>query len=91
MPDFIDQDRIEGGRVSDKVRTAPRCVWNYLHRSAIVLAHHPSAEEITTEFFVLKANSCKSCAQYMRGQMMEFSAVLQKEIKKLVEKVSLSL
>ena len=86
MPDFIDQVYDRG-----EIRTAPRCVWNYLHRSAVVLAHHPSAEEVTTESFVLKANTCYSCSKYMRGQMLEFSGVLRKEIKKVVEKVSLSL
>ena len=92
MPDFIDQDRNDDGRATYvRVRSAPRCVWNYLHRSALVLARHPSAEAISTEGFVMESNKCDRCAQYMRGQLLEFSVLLGKEIKKAVETVSLSL
>ena len=97
MPDFIHQTatsespEAEFTHVSDEIRSGPRCLWNYLHRSALVLAHHPSAEAITTETFVLKSNNCHSCAQYMRGHMLELSVVLGGEIKKAVERVSLSL
>ena len=71
-------------------RTSPRCMWNYLHRSAIVLAHHPSAEAVTTEDFVLKSSGCSSCPQSMRGHVLELSVVFGREIKKAVEHVSLS-
>ena len=71
-------------------RTSPRCMWNYLHRSALVLAHHPSAAAVTTEDFVMKSNGCTSCAQNMRGHVLELSVVLGGEIKKAVEQVSLS-
>jgi hypothetical protein len=42
-------------------RAAPRCLWNYLHRSALVLAHHPSVEEITSDVFVTRgpAHACR--------------------------------
>ena len=94
MPDFIDQASTEAealGILIDVMRTAPRCVWNYLHRSALVLARHPSANAITTEAFVMESNRCEICAQYMRGQLLEFSVLLGEEIKEVVKKVSLSL
>ena len=71
-------------------RTSPRCMWNYLHRSALVLAHHPSAEAVTTEAFVLRSNGCNSCTQHMRGHVLELSVALGGEIKRAVERVSLS-
>ena len=72
-------------------RAAPRCMWNYLHRSALVLAHHPSVEEITGDAFVMKSNGCRSCAQYMRGHLLNLSVVLAGEIRKAIEQVGLSL
>ena len=98
MPDFINQTSTShGGPRSHNYkgppkRSGPRCVWNYLHRSALVLAHHPSAEAITMESFVLKTNNdCPSCAQSMREDMLEISVVLGGEIKNAVKQVSLSL
>ena len=94
MSDFTDQtanSHIGPGHDQSKRRIGPRCVWNYLHRSALVLARHPTAEAITTEAFVLKTNNCSSCARYMRGHMLELSAVLGGEIKNVVKQVSLSL
>jgi hypothetical protein len=75
----------------EKRSSGPRCLWNYLYRSALVLAHHPTAEAVTTEAFVLKSNDCTSCAQYLRGDMLEIGAVLGREIKNAVQRVSLSL
>ena len=72
-------------------RTAPRCMWNYLHRSALVLAHHPSVEAITSDAFVMKSNGCDKCAQYMRGHLLDLSVVLAGEIRKAIEQVGLSL
>jgi hypothetical protein len=73
-------------------RYGPRCLWNYLYRSALVLAHHPTADTITTEDFVLKTNDCSSsCASNLRACMLEISVGFGKEIKKAVERVSLSL
>jgi hypothetical protein len=66
-----------------------RCSWNYLHRAALGLAHHPSAE--TMEAFVLKNHDCPSCAQFIRRDMHEFGEILTREVKKAVEQVSLSL
>jgi hypothetical protein len=92
MSDFIDQTYIEDASKTDPsriIKSAPRCVWNYLHRSALLLARHPGVEAITAEGFVLKSNDCNSCKQYMRGQLLEFSEVLGKEIKMVLERVSL--
>ena len=71
-------------------RTSPRCMWNYLHRSAIILAHHPSAEAVTTEAFVLRSNGCSACTQHMQGHVLELSVALGGEIKRAVERVRLS-
>jgi hypothetical protein len=92
--DYGLDDRVylgDDGRRLPERRFSPRCLWNYLHRSAVVLAHHPTAQEITTEAFVLKDNHCSMCAQDMRGYMLGLSAVLGREINKAVEQVSLSL
>ncbi len=86
-PKFVNDD----GEVSSKRRTGPLCVWSYLYRSALVLAHHPTPEAITRRDFVLKANDCRSCAQYMEGHLLELSVVFKGEIKKAIDKVSLSL
>ena len=97
MPDFIRQTATSESPdgavfyVSDETRSGPRCLWNYLHRSSLVLAHHPSSEAITMKAFVLKSNDCRSCAQYRRGHMLELSVVLGEEVKKAIERVSLLL
>ena len=79
--DPSDTDRFHGSR----------CVWHYLLRSALVLAHHPTAKTITEEAFVLKNNDCDSCSHNMRGRMLEISIAFGKEIKNAVEQVSLLL
>jgi hypothetical protein len=89
MLDFIPHSS-EGEEEYFERRSGPRCLWNYLYRSALVLAHHPTAGSVTTEAFVLKSNDCSSCAQYMRGDMLEIGAVLGREIKNAVQRVSLS-
>ena len=93
MPDFLHTSKQpkRGVRSDNRIRSGPRYLWNYLYRSALVLAHHPSAEAITKEDFVVKSNDCHSCARYMRGHMLGLSVVLGGEIKKAVEQVSLSL
>ena len=95
--DFTVQASEDDGSDSDsssdeRQRSGPRCLWNYLYRSALVLAHHPSAA-IATEDFVLKSNNCRSgsCAQSMRGDMIEIGVVLGREVKNAVQRVSLSL
>jgi hypothetical protein len=72
-------------------RYGPLCLWNYLHRSALVLAHHPTPKAVAAENFVLRAHDCPSCPSDMRQQMLEFSGDFQREIKKAVERVSVSL
>lgn len=72
-------------------RVGPRCLWNFLYRSAPVLAHHPTAEAITKEDFVLKSIDCPMCTQFMRGRILEISVGLGREVKNVVERVSLSL
>ena len=69
----------------------PRCFWSYLYHSALVLAQHPTAEIVTTEAFILKANDCYSCARYMRADMLEVGTALRREINKVVKQVSLLL
>jgi hypothetical protein len=88
MPDFIPHTENHGLLERS---SGPRCLWNYLYRSALVLAHHPTAEVITTEDFVLKSNDCYACAVSARGDMLEIGMALGREIKNAVEQVSLSL
>ena len=91
MLDFMPQTSENNGVGSPARKSGPRCLWNYLYRSALVLAHHPTAEAVTTEVFILKTNDCHSCAQSMRGDMLEVGVVLGREIKNAIERVSLSL
>jgi BTB/POZ domain len=104
MPDPIPQipTSSKNGRVKNSarnpaqpappVRNGPRCLWNYLYRSALVLVHHPTAEAITKEVFVQNTNDCTNttCVQDLRGHMLEISVVLGREIKKAIQRVSLS-
>ena len=95
MPDFITQTSTSYGHNSSdegtsEKKSGPRCAWHYLHRSALVLAHHPTAKAIRTEDFVLKGNNCSTCAKSMRGPMLELSVVLAREVTNTVKKVSLS-
>jgi len=69
-------------------RSAPRFLWSYLHRSALVLAHQPSAAAVTAEDFVLKDLDCLVCRNIRRTDMLEFSRIFGTEIKKVIEKVS---
>jgi len=79
----------EGSR--SQKRQGPLCLWNYLYRSALVLAHHPAAEAIDAEDFVLKAYNCAHCHLDTRRQMLELSGVFGREIKKAVDRVSILL
>jgi hypothetical protein len=69
------------------IRSGPRWLWNYLYRSALVLAHHPTTDEISTEDFVLKTNDCRSCPP-SRLDMLEIGVVLRREISNAVKRVS---
>jgi len=81
--DWVSPD--EGSR--SQKRYGPLCLWNYLYRSALVLAHHPAAEAINAEDFVLKAYNCTHCHSDTRRQMLELSGVFGREIKKAVDRV----
>jgi len=67
----------------------PRAVWTYLHRSTLVLAHHPTPEAVTAEAFVLKTNGCHKCARRMPRYMVEISVLFGRAIKNAIEQVSL--
>jgi hypothetical protein len=69
-------------------RYGPRCLWNYLLRSAFILAHHPAAEAITAKDFVLKSLKCPTCPSGIQRDLLEFSQIFGTEIKKALEKVS---
>ena len=70
-------------------RSGPLCVWNYFHRSALVLVHHPTPDEVTIEDFVLQANDCPSCAPFLRAYMIELSVTFGREIEDAIGTVSL--
>lgn len=65
----------------------PRSLWNYMHRSAVVLAHFPAADAVGTEDFVLKEFNCTNCSSSARLPMLDFSRVFGTEISKAVRKV----
>ncbi len=70
-------------------RYAPQCLWSYLHRSALILARHPTAEAVAADDFVLKAYNCAQCPPDNRRQMLELSRAFRKEITKAIERVSI--
>lgn len=72
-------------------RYGPQCLWNYLYRAALVLAHHPAAEAIDKEDFILKSCDCTLCPSETRRQMLELGVIFGGEIKKAVERVSILL
>lgn len=72
-------------------RYGPLCLWNYLHRSALILARHPSAKAISAEDFVMKGCDCPSCPSDTRLHILEFRLVFVREIEKAVERVSVLL
>ena len=82
--------RTQTSNTSSK-RYGPRSLWNYLYCSALLLSHHPTAEEITTKDFVLKTNKCNSCSHTIRKDLLEVSDLLWREVKNAVKRVSLSL
>jgi hypothetical protein len=86
MRDIVQDRPVSGSQLSSS-RIAPRYLWSYLHRSALVLAHHPSVAAVTTEEFVLKDLDCSVCVNFRRTDMLEFSRVFGAEIKKVIEQV----
>jgi hypothetical protein len=86
MRDIV-QDRPTSDSKPSTSRTAPRYLWSYLHRSALVLAHQPSVAAITAEVFVLKDLDCPVCINFRRPDMLEFSRLFGAEIEKAIEQV----
>jgi len=84
--DFIG---VDPATLSRKQRFGPRCLWNYLHRSAIVLAHHPSPDAVTEESFVLASLDCKFCPSYTRHDLLGFSKVFGTKIKNAIGNIRL--
>ena len=82
------QDRQVSDPKSSMSPSPPSYVWNYLHRSALVLAYHPSVEAVTAEDFVLKDIDCPACMRVRRTKMLEFSRDFGVEVKKAIEQVS---
>ena len=66
-------------------------MWDYLHRSSLALVHHPTPEAVTAQDFVLRFDDCQSCPYDVRVYMLLLSVVLGGKVKKVIERVSLSL
>jgi hypothetical protein len=82
MRDSVQPDRF--------IRYGPQYLWNYLHRSALVLAYHPNADAVTKEAFVLKdMMKCHACTTNKRLEMLECSHAFAAEIRRVVEQVPL--
>jgi hypothetical protein len=71
-------------------RFGPRYLWTYLNRSALVLAHHPNADAVTAEAFVLKDMNCYTCTAKKRLEMLECSHAFAAEIRRVIEQVPLT-
>ena len=81
MPDFVQPDH------RSVTRYGPRYLWNYLHRSALVLAHHPNADAVTKEAFVLKDLKCPGCINNKRLDMLECGQAFAAEIRRVIKQV----
>ena len=66
----------------------PQYLWNYLHRSALVLAHHPNADAVTEETFVLRDMKCTGCKVTKSVEMLECSRAFAAEIRRVIKQVS---
>ena len=86
MPDII-QDRHSSSQFFKPTRYGPRYLWNYLQRSALVLAHHPNADAVAAESFVLKDIDCPQCSPNKRREMLECSRAFVAEIRQAIEQV----
>jgi len=87
MPDIV-QDRPAPPQFK-VTRYGPRYLWNYLHRSALILAHHPNADAVIGESFVLMDMDCTYCLANKRREMLECSRAFAAEIRRAIEKVPL--
>ncbi|KAH9046520.1 hypothetical protein EDB84DRAFT_655181 [Lactarius hengduanensis] len=88
MPDIV-QDKHSHSPFNNVTRYGPRFLWSYLHRSALILAHHPNPDAVTAEAFVLKDLDCPHCATNKRREMLECSHAFAAEIKSAIEEVPL--
>ena len=86
MPDIV-QDRHTLSQFSKPTRYGPRYLWNYLQRSALVLAHHPNADVVTAEAFVLKDMDCSICSTNKRREMLDCGRAFAAEIRRAIEQV----
>ncbi|KAI0281313.1 hypothetical protein BC826DRAFT_387224 [Russula brevipes] len=74
---------------STRTRYGPKGLWNYLHRSAVVLAHHPTAGAVTTPDFILRGFDCPDCPSNTSQEMHGFSQSFEKKITKVIRQVPL--
>lgn len=90
MPDIVQDQLAPSPFPFTKVtRHGPRYLWSYLHRSALVLAHHPNADAVTAEAFVLRDIDCPYCTTNKRREMLECSRAFAAEIRRAIEQVPL--
>jgi len=82
------QDSIDGTSTASGKRFGPLGLWNYLHRSAVILTRHPAAAAVTSEDFVPKFH-CSLCPWYTRRNMLVLSEAFGGEIKRVIEQVPL--
>ncbi|KAH9004626.1 hypothetical protein EDB86DRAFT_3072114 [Lactarius hatsudake] len=88
MPDIL-QDQHPPSPFNNVTRYGPRYLWSYLHRSALILAHHPNPDAVTAEAFVLRDMDCSCCVTNKRREMLECSHAFAAEIKSAIEEVPL--
>ncbi|KAH9072218.1 hypothetical protein EDB83DRAFT_2572275 [Lactarius deliciosus] len=81
----IVQDQHPPSPFNNVTRYGPRYLWSYLHRSALILAHHPNPDAVTAEAFVLKDMDCSCCVTNKRREMLECSHAFAAEIKSAIE------
>ncbi len=86
MPDIV-QDQLSPSPFNKVTRYGPRYLWSYLHRSALVLAHHPNPDAVTAETFVLRDMDCLYCLTSKRREMLECSRAFAAEIRRVIEQV----
>ena len=86
MPDIV-QDQHSPTPFTKVTRYGPRYLWSYLHRSALVLAHHPNADAVTADAFVLRDVDCPYCSHNKRREMLECSRAFAAEIRRVIEEV----
>jgi len=81
--------RTPSGSSTGTRRYGPRGLWNYLHRSAVVLSHHPSASAVTTSNFISRGFDCPDCPSNTPRDMSKFARIFETEITKAIARVPL--